>query len=66
MMRSDAPVGRPTWTVRQAVAAMEAADTDTLPVVGDDGRFLGVTTSGGLFKLDEILEEGEQGDSGQA
>ncbi len=66
VMRSGGPVGRPTWTVRQAVTAMEAADTDTLPVVDGGGHFVGLASTSGLFRLDEILEEGERGDSRQA
>jgi CIC family chloride channel protein len=46
--------GRSTWTVRQAVEAMEAADVDQLPIV-DGEVFRGVVTMEDILSLDEIL-----------
>jgi CIC family chloride channel protein len=61
-MRTDYPTGEPAWQLRDAMAAMEAADIDLLPIV-DHGRFVGVVTTSEILKLDEILGEagGEPG-----
>jgi chloride channel protein, CIC family len=56
--RTDLPVLHPAQTLRQAVAAMEAADVDRM-AVADDGRFLGVVTTTEIVRLDEILDEME-------
>jgi CIC family chloride channel protein len=51
--------GRSTWTLRQAVEAMEAADVDQLPIV--DGDVLrGVVSMDDILSLDEILQAGEE------
>jgi CIC family chloride channel protein len=55
--RTDLPAGRPDWTLREAVGAMQLADVDRLPVVDSDGRFIGVVSTGEILKLDEILGE---------
>lgn len=63
IMRTDIPVARLTWTLRQALAAMETADVDQLPVVQDNGGFVGIVSTADLLKLDEILEQtGDTGD----
>jgi chloride channel protein, CIC family len=54
--RVTVPRGRTTWLVRDAVHAMEGADTDVLPVVDGEDRFVGVVTTEGVLRLDEILE----------
>jgi chloride channel protein, CIC family len=54
--RVGAPVGRTTWLVRDVVRAMEEADTDVLPVLDGDDRFVGVVTTEDVLRLDEILE----------
>jgi CBS domain-containing protein len=51
-----APRGRTTWLVRDAVHAMEGGDTDVLPVVDGEDRFVGVITTDEVLRLDEILE----------
>ncbi|HET6948813.1 MAG TPA: chloride channel protein [Acidimicrobiales bacterium] len=53
--RMSAP-GRTTWLVRDAVQAMERADSDVLAVVDSDDRFVGVVTTDEVLRLDEILE----------
>jgi CIC family chloride channel protein len=58
--RTDLPVGRPDWTLREAVEAMQAADIDRLPVTDANGRFVGVVSTGEILKLDEILGEAEE------
>lgn len=54
-MRTDVPVAAPSWSVSQAVQAMDVADVDRL-AVGDDGRFVGVITKDDVIRLDEILD----------
>jgi CIC family chloride channel protein len=54
--RASAPRGRTTWLVRDAVGAMERADTDVLAIVDGDDRFVGVVTTEEVLRLDEILE----------
>ena len=57
--RTDLPTGRPHWTLREAVEAMQAADIDRLAIVDSDGRFVGVVSTSEILKLDEILGEAE-------
>jgi CIC family chloride channel protein len=54
--RTNAPRGRTTWLVRDAVGAMERGDTDVLAVVDGEDRFVGVVTTDDVLRLDEILE----------
>jgi CIC family chloride channel protein len=61
MMRTDLPSGRPGWTIRDAVEAMQIADVDRLPVVDSGGRFVGVVATSEILKLDEILGEVDSG-----
>ena len=56
-MATDLPTGLPSWTLRDAVAAMDAADSDVLAVTDGDGNFIGVVTADDILKLDEILDE---------
>lgn len=60
VMLGDVPVAAVSWRVRDAVAAMEAADVDRLAVVDAAGCFVGMVSTGQLLKLDEIL--GQAGD----
>jgi CIC family chloride channel protein len=55
-MQTDLPTVAPTVQVRDALRAMEEADTDLVAVV-DDGTFVGVVTTAEVLKLDEILAE---------
>jgi len=59
IVRDDLPTGRPDWTLREAVGAMQAADVDRLPVVDSSGRFIGVVSTSEILKLDEILGEAD-------
>jgi CBS domain-containing protein len=54
--RKDWPVANPGWSVEQAVGAMDGADVDALPVLADDGTFVGLVTISDIIRLDEILE----------
>jgi CIC family chloride channel protein len=49
------PTAAPSWTIEQAVRAMDASDRDVLGVSDDDGRFVGIVTLADLMRLDEIL-----------
>ena len=60
VMRTNAPLGRPDWTLRDAVAAMESVDLDVLPVVDTSGTFVGVVHAEEVVRLDEILDETER------
>jgi CBS domain-containing protein len=54
-MRTDWPTGDVGWTLARAVAAMEGADTDRLPIL-DRAAFVGMVTTGEILKLDAILD----------
>lgn len=56
-MATDLPVARPSWTLRDAVAAMDSADIDLLAVTDANGAFIGVVSEDDILKLDEILDE---------
>ena len=56
-MATDLPVGQPSWTLRDAVAALEESQTDVIAVTDADGHFIGVVTEDEILKLDEILDE---------
>jgi CIC family chloride channel protein len=55
-MRTDFPVVAPVALVRDALALMEEADVDLLPVV-DGEAFVGVVTTTEILKVDEILDQ---------
>ena len=59
MMTTDLPAGSPSWTVRDAVVAMEAADINVLAVTDSAHNFIGVVTEDDVVRLGEILEETE-------
>lgn len=56
-MAADLPTARPSWTLRDAVAAMDSVDMDVLAVTDGEGNFIGVVTEDEILKLDEILDE---------
>ncbi len=57
MTATDLPAARPSWTLRDAVAAMETADVSVLAVVTAEGMFVGLAAAEDILKLDEILDE---------
>ena len=57
MVATDLPAAQPSWTLRDAVAAMDKADVEMLAVVTVDGSFVGLVLEDDILKLDEILEE---------
>jgi len=59
IMRTELPAASPSWSLRDAVAAMEEADLDQIAVVDADGNFVGVVRADDIVKLDEILDETE-------
>ena len=59
VMTTDLPAGSPSWTVRDAVVAMEAADIEVLTVTDSADNFIGVVTEDDVVRLGEILEETE-------
>ncbi|MGB5760460.1 MAG: chloride channel protein, partial [Acidimicrobiales bacterium] len=59
IMFDDAPTARPSWTLRDAVAAMDNAGTDLIAVTDDAGTFIGVVYESEIVKLGEILDETE-------
>ncbi len=57
LVRADLPAARPSWSLRDAIVAMEGAHVDVLAVVDDEQGFIGVIYENDILKLDEILEE---------
>lgn len=53
-LRTDFPVAKPDVLVRDALALMEGADLNLLPVLSGDA-FVGMVTTSEILKLDEIL-----------
>lgn len=53
--RNDAPCASPTWTIAEAVRAMDRTGLDLLPVIDANGGFVGIVTTADLLRLDEIL-----------
>ncbi len=66
IMRTDLAVASPRWNLRQALAAMEQADVDELPVVDDQGRLIGIVSSSDILRLHDIFEQAteDRGDLG--
>lgn len=54
------PTAAPSWSVRDAVIAMEKFDTDILAVTNRSGHFIGTITEEEILRLQEILEETEE------
>ncbi len=59
IMTTGLPAGSPSWTVRDAVVAMEADDVEVLAVTDSAGNFIGVVSEDDVVRLGEILEETE-------
>lgn len=59
IMDFDVPTARPSWTLRDAVAAMDKAGMDQLAVTDQSGTFIGVVYESEIVKLGEILDETE-------
>ena len=59
VLRDDLPTGRPSWTLRDALVAMDEADIDRVAVTDDAGAFVGEVRSAEIIGLDEILDDTE-------
>lgn len=56
------PTGRPSWSIRDVVAAMGHSDADLLAITSGSGAFIGLVRDSEIVKLDEILVETETTD----
>jgi CIC family chloride channel protein len=56
---SSVPTGRPSWTIRDVVAAMGNTDSELVAITDSSEVFVGVVRDSEIVKLDEILEETE-------
>lgn len=54
--RDDVPVGRPGWTLGQALRAMIDADLDHLPIVDRAGALRGVVTSEAIIDRSRLMD----------
>jgi CIC family chloride channel protein len=59
VLRDDLPTGRPSWTLRDALVAMDEADIDRVAVTDATGAFVGEVRSAEIIGLDEILDDTE-------
>ena len=57
VMATELPTARPSWTLRDAVSAMETSGTDLIAVTDAEGTFIGLVAEEDIVKLDEILDE---------
>ena len=57
LIQNELPTATPSWSLRDAIAAMENMHTDILAVTDPGGSFIGVLRSDEILKLDEILDE---------
>ncbi len=58
---TEVPAATPSWTIRDAVKAMDSADIDQMAVTDNEGNFIGVVRADDILKLDEILDQTEGG-----
>lgn len=63
IVNGSLPVGRPSWTIRDVVAAMGKSNTDLLAVADSEGHFVGLVRDSEIVKLDEILVETESSET---
>lgn len=61
MIRKDEPVANLSWSLGDALNALERADADRLAVCDRDA-YVGIVTMGEILKLDEVLGITEAGD----
>ena len=57
LLQTGLPAARPSWSLRDAIVAMEDVHVDVLAVVDAEGAFIGILRADDILKLDEILEE---------
>jgi CIC family chloride channel protein len=63
ILDTRSPVGQPSWSLRDAVAAMGRSDMDLLVITDADDGFIGLVRDSEIVKLDAILVETESRDS---
>ncbi len=56
----EAPSARPSWRLRDAIAAMDRTGADQIAVTDGEGGFVGVVYESEIVKLGEILDQTEQ------
>jgi CIC family chloride channel protein len=56
---ADGPVARPSWSLRDALAAMDRSGDGLVAVADENGNFAGVVYESEIVKLSEILDETE-------
>lgn len=57
IVRREVPAALPSWTMRDAIVAMERHDLDFLPVTDREGHFVGIIDADEVLRLDQILDE---------
>ncbi len=57
IVRREVTAALPSWTMRDAIVAMELHDLDFLPVTDRDGHFVGIIDADEILRLDQILDE---------
>ena len=57
LVRREVPAALPSWTMRDAIVAMERHDLDFLPVTDRVGHFVGIIDADEVLRLDQILDE---------
>jgi CIC family chloride channel protein len=60
VMDAGAPTARPSWRLRDAMAAMDRIGVDQIAVTDESGGFVGVVYESEIVKLGEILDQTEQ------
>ncbi len=56
----EAPSARPSWRLRDAIAAMDRTGMDQIAVTDGEGGFVGVVYESEIVKLGEILDQTEK------
>ncbi len=57
IVRREVPAALPSWTMRDAIVAMERHDLEFLPVTDREGHFVGIIDADEVLRLDQILDE---------
>jgi len=60
VLDDDVPTARPSWRLRDAIAAMDRVGADQLAVTDNHGGFIGVVYGSEIVRLGEILDQTEQ------
>jgi predicted transcriptional regulator len=57
VMRTNVPIAKVGWRLREALAAMDRVDMDRLAVLDGAGAFIGEIRRSEIFKLDELMDD---------